>query len=204
MTGPAKLSVLRPGILVAAVLLALTIFFVPRRVNHYQALKTWRNAEKLYNFRSYNGSVIDYEKAFPVFSGNGLFLQMYGKALSMDEQHQRSLDILALTGNLYNSHILQNTLGDSHKALGNFKAAEAAYIESSHMMPSLLLPRYLLAKLYHESGQNEKARQTAEDLLSSPVKVESSATREIMDEMVKIINDSPLEGSEPGNNTSLF
>jgi O-antigen polymerase len=88
---------------------------------------------------------------------------------------------------LYNSHILQNTLGDSHKALGNFQAAEAAYIESSQMMPSMLLPRYLLAKLYHESGENEKARQTAEDLLNSPVKVESSATREIIGEMDKII-----------------
>ncbi len=117
---------------------------------------------------------------------------MYGKALSMDEQHQRSLDILTLARKLYNSHILQNTLGDSHhKALGNYKAAEAAYIESSLMMPSMLLPRYLLAKLYNESGEHEKARQTAEELLKSPVKVESSATREIISEMEKIINESP-------------
>jgi O-antigen polymerase len=85
-------------LLFACVLLALTASFVPRRVNHYQALKTWRNAERLYNFRSFNASVIEYEKAFPVLSGNGLFLQMYGKALSMDEQHKESLDILFLAG----------------------------------------------------------------------------------------------------------
>ena len=149
VTGPAKLSVLRPGLPVAIVLLALTANFVPGRVNHYEGLKTWRNAERLYSFRSYNASAIEYEKALPVLSGNGLFLQMYGKALSMDEQHHRSLDILTLAGTLYNSHILQNTLGDSHKALGNFKAAEAAYTESSNMMPSMLFPRYLLAKLYY-------------------------------------------------------
>jgi O-antigen polymerase len=47
MTGPAKLSALRPGLPFALVLLALTVYFVPRRVNHYQALKTWRNAEKV-------------------------------------------------------------------------------------------------------------------------------------------------------------
>ena len=170
--------------------MALTAYFIPERANHYEALKTWRNAERLYIFRSYNPSVIEYEKAFPVLSVNGLFLQMYGKALSMDGQHQRSLDVLEHASGYYNSHILQNTLGDSHKALGNFKAAETAYIKSSYMMPSMLLPRYLLAKLYHESGQNEKARQTAEDLLSSPVKVESSATREIMDEMEKIIRET--------------
>ncbi len=60
------------------------------------------------------------------------------------------------------------------------------------MMPSMLLPRYLLAKLYHESGQNEKARQTAEEVLKSPVKVESSATREIIREMEKIISYTPI------------
>ncbi len=147
---------------------------------------------KVVYFRSYNASVIEYEKAFPVLSGNGLFLQMYGKALSMDDQHPRSLDILFLAGKLYNSHILQNTLGDSHKALGNYKAAEAAYIENLLMMPSMLLPRYLLAKLYNESGEHEKARQTAEELLSSPVKVESSATREIISEMEKIISNTPI------------
>ena len=190
MTGPAKLSALRPGLPVAAVLLALIVYNVPHRVNHYEALKTWRNAEKLYKFRSYNASAIEYEKAFPVLSGNGLFLQMYGKALSMDEQHQRSIRILNLAANLYNSHILQNTLGDSYKALGNYEAAEAAYIESSQMMPSMLLPRYLLAKLYHDSGENEKARQTAKDVLNSPVKVESSATREIIGEMDKIIREN--------------
>jgi len=192
MTGPTKLSALRAGLPVAAVLLALIVYFFPHRVNHYEALKTWRNAERLYNFRSYNSSAIEYEKALPVLSGNGLYLQMYGKALSMDEQHQRSLDILTLAGKLYDSHILQNTLGDSYKALGNYAAAEAAYIESSHMMPSMLLPCYLLAKLYHESGDHEKARQTAEDLLNSPVKIESSATREIMDEMEKIISNTPI------------
>ncbi len=165
---------------------------------HYQALKTWRNAERLYNISSYNASVSEYENAFPVLSGNGLFLQMYGKALSMDEQHQKSLDVLTLASNLYNSHILQNTLGDSHKALGNYKAAEAAYIKSSHMMPYMLLPRYLLAKLYYDSGQHEKARQAAKEVLNSPVKVESTAVNEIRDEIEILLRQSEKINTRPG------
>lgn len=185
--GPGKLSALRPGLLAAFVLLALAARFSPGRANHYDALKTWRNAERFYSLTSYNASAKEYEKALPALSKNGLFLQMYGKALSMDGQHQRSIEVLELATGYYNSHILWNALGDGYKAHGNYKAAEAAYIESSLMMPHMLLPRYLLAKLYNESGQHEKAGQTADEVLNSPVKIESSATREIISEMAELV-----------------
>jgi O-antigen polymerase len=57
------------------------------------------------------------------------------------------------------------------------------------MMPVMLFPRYLLAKLYNKSGQYEKARQTAKQVLNSPVKVESSATREMINEMSGLIEE---------------
>ena len=188
--GQGILPVFWPGLLAAFVLLALAACFSPGRANHYDALKTWRTAERLYNFRSYNASVVEYEKALPALAKYGLFLQMFGKALNMDGQHQRSLEVLKVASEYYNSHILWNAIGDSHKALGNYQAAEAAYIESSFMMPHMLLPRYLLAKLYHESGQHEKARQTATEIINSPVKVESSATREIISEMAGLIEQN--------------
>jgi hypothetical protein len=57
------------------------------------------------------------------------------------------------------------------------------------MIPSSLLPKYLAAKLFIDSNQLNKAKQTADDILKSTIKVESSATREIMREMKEIIND---------------
>jgi O-antigen polymerase len=189
LIGSGKLPALWPGLLTAFILLVLTVHFIPQRINHYNALETWRDAERLYSFTSYNSALIEYEKALPVLSKNGLFLQMYGKALSMDGQHQRSLEVLELASGYYNSHILWNAIGDGYKVLGNYKAAEAAYIESSLMMPVMLFPRYLLAKLYHESGQHEKARQTAKEVLNSPVKVESSAIREMINEMSGLIKE---------------
>jgi O-antigen polymerase len=190
LIGSGKLPALWPGMITAFILLGLTARFIPQRVNHYKALETWRNAERLYSFTSYNTAVIEYEKALPALSKNGLFLQMFGKALSMDGQNQRSLEILELASGYYNSHILWNAIGDGYKVLGNYKAAEAAYIESSLMMPVMLFPRYLLAKLYHESGQHEKARQTAKEVLNSPVKVESSAIREMINEMSGLIESN--------------
>ena len=171
---------------VALIFIAATIHFIPQRHAHYQAMKTWQEADRFYNYRAYPAAAAAYEEASPALQTNGLFLQMYGKALSMDEQHERSNEILLLAQQRFSSQIIYNTLGDNHKALKNYDEAEAAYIRSGQMIPSLVFPKYQLAKLYHESGQHHKAQQTAEEILNSSVKVESSATREIMNEMRRI------------------
>ncbi|HLW08162.1 MAG TPA: hypothetical protein VKY45_11435, partial [Marinilabiliaceae bacterium] len=173
---------------IAFAIILVSVYFFPHRQAHYQALKTWQEANNLYNYRSYQASVAAYEEAFPPLQNNGLFLQMYGKALTMDEQHQKSNEILEMAQQRYSSQIIQNTIGDNHKAQGNYLEAETAYLKSVQMVPSLLLPKYLLAKLYNESGQRQKARQTAEEIINSTIKVESSATREIMNEMKNIIS----------------
>lgn len=163
-----------------------SVYFFPQRQEYYKAMKTWQDADQLYNYRSYQASVAAYEEALNTLKSNGLFLQMYGKALSMDEEYQKSNEVLAEAKFYKSSQIIQNTLGDNHKALGNYAQAEEAYIKSAQMIPSLVFPKYLLAKLYSESGQHNKAKQIAETILNSEVKVESSATREIMNEMNKI------------------
>jgi tetratricopeptide (TPR) repeat protein len=151
-------------------------------------MSLWNEAERWYNFRAYQAAVETYEEALPELNTNGLFLQMYGKALSMTEQHEESNKVLILAQKHFSSQIIQNTLGDNHKALGNFEAAEKAYRKSSLMIPSSLLPKYLSAILFTESNQLNKARLLAEDILNSPIKVESSATKEIMREMKKILD----------------
>jgi O-antigen ligase len=181
---------------IAIAIILGSIYFIPQRQEHYQALKTWQEANNLYNYRSYQASVAAYEEALPVLKTNGLFFQMYGKALNMDEQHEKSNEILALAQQRLSSYIIQNTLGDNHKALHNYTEAEATYKKSTQMVPSLLLPKYLLAKLYSESGQHQKAQHTAEEILRSNIKVESSATREIMREMNEIVTQSLTEKTQ--------
>jgi O-antigen ligase len=167
-----------------------TIYIIPQRREHYQAMKIWKQADQLYYLTAYQASVAAYEEAFPPLQNKGLFLQMYGKALNMYEQQQKSNDILTMAQQRFSNQIIQNTLGDNHKTLGNYAESESAYLKSVHMVPSLLLPKYLLAKLYNESNQHNKAKQTAEVILESPIKVESTATREIMSEMNEIVTQS--------------
>ncbi|NLI59603.1 MAG: hypothetical protein GX387_14055, partial [Clostridium sp.] len=51
----------------------------------------------------------------------------------------------------------------------------------------------LSAKLFIDSDQLNKAKQTADDILKSTIKVESSATREIINEMNEIVTKSLTE-----------
>ncbi|MDI3520593.1 MAG: hypothetical protein PWQ06_804 [Anaerophaga sp.] len=175
---------------VVALLIAANVWYFPKRQAYYAALQTWQKANQFYNMRSYNTATGTYEEAFPVLKTNGLFLQMYGKTLSMVEQHQKSNEILTMAQKHYSSYIIQNTLGDNHKALGNYDKAETAYKKGSNMVPGLLLPKYLLAKLYVESGETEKAKTVALEILNSPVKVKSTATNEIIKEMRNILKST--------------
>ncbi len=181
---------------VSMALIFATIHFIPQRQSYYKAIKTWQKANQFYSFGSYHTAIEAYEEALPILKSEGLFLQMYGKALNMNEQYQKSNQILEMAQSRFSNQIIQNAMGDNYKALGNYDAAEIAYKKSKHMIPSLLLPKYLMAKLYNESGQNQKAQQAAEEILNSPVKVESSATREIMREMKEIVTQSSMEHTQ--------
>ena len=57
------------------------------------------------------------------------------------------------------------------------------FIDKGHFYP-----KYLLAKLYDETNQREKAIAVAKELLSKEVKVESTAVYEIQTEMNNILN----------------
>ncbi|MEX2410598.1 MAG: ligase, partial [Candidatus Paceibacterota bacterium] len=62
------------------------------------------------------------------------------------------------------------------------------YLKAHFMVPNRFYPKYLLAKMYQHSGQIEKAKSTARELLSKPVKIESTAIKEIREEMKLIID----------------
>ncbi|MDR1784032.1 MAG: hypothetical protein LBR13_07225, partial [Dysgonamonadaceae bacterium] len=56
-----------------------------------------------------------------------------------------------------------------------------------------LYPWYLLAKLYSETGQTEKAAAAAKIVLTRKPKVDSEAVREMKEEMRNIINNKKDE-----------
>jgi O-antigen polymerase len=166
-------------------------------INKLDQVKTayidWKSAFDTYNMGIYDDCLTDYEKAYPILKTNGDFLTNYGKALSMAETHNEAIDVLQQAAKYYPNTIVYTALGDSYKKLSQNANAEQAYIYAWHMNPSRFYPKYLLAKLYNETGQQEKARQSAKELLDKEVKIESTAVQEIKAEMKRVIGDNLLQ-----------
>jgi hypothetical protein len=76
---------------------------------------------------------------------------------------------------------VNNSTSSKYKIKSNSKKPGA-------LSPSRFYPKYLLAKLYDETGQKEKAIQVANELLAKDIKIESTAIEEIKEEMKKLIN----------------
>jgi tetratricopeptide (TPR) repeat protein len=106
----------------------------------------------------------------------------------MAAEYKTGIEILRQAEKYQTNTILYTTLGDCYKNLTEFKNAEAAYLLAHYMVPNRFYPKYLLAKMYQESGQIDKAKNIASQLLTKQVKVESTAIMEIRDEMKLIID----------------
>lgn len=149
----------------------------------------WEKASVRYNYGIYNECLIEYKKAYPVLKNDGEFLTQYGKALSMAQQYTEAVPMLRRATKYYPNTLAYTALGENYAKLGQIKSAEEAYLLSWYMIPGRIYPRYLLAKLYQQNGEKERAIDIAKELLCQKVKFESKTNQEIRSEMQKLITD---------------
>lgn len=159
----------------------------------YQAYKSWKDASDVYNVGAYPESLEDFELAYPLLKTNGVVLVQYGKALEMAGKYEGSIAILNEAKKYLNNTVLYTCLGNNYKTLGKKTDAERAYLHAWYMAPARFYPLYLLAKLYDETGQHEKAVAMANKVMGKEVKIESTAVEEIKEEMRKITEKSKTE-----------
>jgi hypothetical protein len=165
----------------------------------YQAYKTWKDASDIYNVGAYPECLEDFELAYPQLKYNGAFLVQYGKALEMAGKHENSIALLNEAKPHLNNTVLYTCLGNNYKALGKSTEAEQAYLHAWNMTPARFYPLYLLAKLYDETGQHEKAVAMAKKVMEKEVKVKSTAVKEIQEEMRKIVEQGDAETLNKNN-----
>ena len=72
---------------------------------------------------------------------------------------------------------------------GQYDMAEKYFTKSAYRVPNRLYPHYLRLKMYSDSTSYdaEKAKRAANIILSKPVKIESEATRQMIEEAKKYI-----------------
>ena len=159
--------------------------------NQYAACKDWYRSKMLYNIGAYQSAKEDYGKLYPELANRGAFLFEYGYSLHKLKEYDNSTRILEEAMAHSNDPMILNIIGKNYQALGDYEKAEEYLIRSTHRLPGRIYPYYLLVKLYAEPQyrQPEKLKYAAEIVLTKEPKVQSTAIREMREDVKKIIVD---------------
>lgn len=85
--------------------------------------------------------------------------------------------------------MILNIIGKNFQEKGEYAEAEKWLLRSTHLLPGRIYPYYLLAKLYAvpEYLQRDKLQKMAELVLTKEPKVQSTAVREMREEVRKLL-----------------
>ena len=157
--------------------------------NQYAACKDWYRSKMLYNIGAYQSAKEDYGKLYPELANRGAFLFEYGYSLHKLKEYDNSTRILEEAMAHSNDPMILNIIGKNYQALGDYEKAEEYLIRSTHRLPGRIYPYYLLVKLYAEPQylQPEKLKYAAEIVLTKEPKVQSTAVREMREEVKKLL-----------------
>lgn len=157
--------------------------------NQYAACKDWYRSKMLYNIGAYQSAKEDYGKLYPELANRGAFLFEYGYSLHKLKEYDNSTRILEEAMAHSNDPMILNIIGKNYQALGDYEKAEEYLIRSTHRLPGRIYPYYLLAKLYADPQylQPEKLKYAAEIVLTKEPKVQSTAVREMREEVKKLL-----------------
>lgn len=156
-----------------------------------QACREWMSARVLYNAGAYKSVEKDYERLYPRLKHRASFLFEYGHGLHKQQKFEASGRILKEAINRSSDPMILNILGKNCQQAGDYVAAEDWFIRSTHRLPGRIYPYYLLAKLYAEPGfcQPEKLKEMKRVVLTKEPKVNSTAIRQMREEVKKLCND---------------
>jgi O-antigen ligase len=156
---------------------------------HATAYRYWKLLTT--DLRSGNCSEIlpEYEMLYEQLRHEKNFLSEYARCLSAAGYYERG-------NTVYRQCLLHSATseiyiatGNNYKAMGDIEQAEKSYCRALHITPNRHYPLYLLMVLYRETGQNDKALQTAQNLLEKQVKIPSQVISKMKEEAKKITDN---------------
>ena len=112
-------------------------------------------------------------------------------ALHKSGQWEASAELLKETMKVSSDAMVLNIMGKNYQAMGYPTIAEGWFIRSTHRLPNRIYPYYLLAKLYAEHPKlfpKEKLEWAVRMVLEKEAKVESTAIREMREEVKNLLD----------------
>jgi tetratricopeptide (TPR) repeat protein len=149
----------------------------------HEAYKQWNRSRMFYSMNMHKDAAEEYVKQYPYLQDEIRFLFEYAQSLSKSEQYSKSNEVLRRAMQISCDPMLYNVMGKNCQALKQYALAEQCFTKAATLVPNRLYPHYLLAKLYHEMGLNDKAEAETNIVLTKPPKVESMAIEEMREEL---------------------
>lgn len=109
-----------------------------------------------------------------------------GEYLLNTGEYNNGIKILESAKNSCPNPGLYYLLGDAYLSVKKYKQAEEQYTFLSYALPNLVRPKYLLAKLYYETGQTDKWKKQALEVINFKPKVQSLFMADMIKE-IKIL-----------------
>ena len=155
------------------------------KYNQYNACEEWFRYKMHYNIGAFRLAKEGYEKIYPELNDRGAFLFEYGHSLHKLKEYNSSTAILKEAMAHSCDPMILNIIGKNYQAIGKYEKAEEYFIRSTHRLPGRIYPYYLLAKLYAEPEYRhpEKLKQAIQIVLTKEPKVQSTAIREMREEV---------------------
>ena len=174
---------------VSAVCTIVAAFCLWKQYPVYQAYKQWKQYRIFYGMEMYKETAQSYKPLYPYLNDQIQFLFEYGRSLSILEQPEKSNEVLRHAMQISCDPMLYNIMGKNYQALQSYDLAEASLRKASLIVPNRIYPYYLLMQLYEETGNEEKAKATAQIVLTKEPKVQSTAVNEMREEAKKTISE---------------
>ena len=150
------------------------------------AYKTWKTARAYFRQGDYQEALNRYTPLFSALSDRPAFVFEFGECQFQNAQYGNATAIFLWAAELSADPMVYNKLGKNYQALKQYDRAEKAYVQAAHMIPHRIYPLYLLALLYREMGDMEKARDMARQVIGKEPKVWSPAVEEMKTEMKQL------------------
>ena len=181
-----------------AVLLPLVVAGLTASVNIYgkysartRAVREWMPVRVLYHSGAFKAAAEEYEKFYDKMSWHKDFCFEYGRALYKAGSCGEAEEVLLKAMTVSGDPMILNILGRNAHESGEYGKAEMYLLRSTRRLPERVYPHYLLVKLYAESEYFDRVKliREAEYVLNVEPKVNSTAIREMRQEVKNILED---------------
>ncbi len=173
---------------VFAVLIGFSGFYL-KTIDIYHECCKWKTSRMLYQIGAYDSAIKEYTVLYPTLKKRPAFLFEYGHAYHKAGEYKRSNEIMREASTRSNDPMIFNIIGKNYQSLKEYGKAEYYFLRSVNRLPGRIYPYYLLVKLYAEPEfyHKEKLDNMAEIVLKKEPKVQSTAIRQMRDEVRTIV-----------------